>query len=265
MVLLLAPAQLAARQAALPTSAALAPQVEALLTRFMADANVVGITVGVERGTDVLIRGGWGFADRAAKRPATADTSYRMGSSSKQFTASLAMRLVERNLLVLDDPVDRHIQVPQKWKGITVRQLLNHTSGVPDYTATGKSHWPKSLPPTGLLALVSDDSLHFKPSTKYEDSNTNYVMLALIAEKHFGKPFPQVLRDELFTPLDLTTMRFCEDEAGANGQSRGYTRDGDQVKDAAYRSVHTALAPAVSARRWQTSPGGIARFTPARS
>jgi CubicO group peptidase (beta-lactamase class C family) len=102
MVLLVAPARLAAGQAALPAAASFAPQVEELMMRFMADANVVGVTVGVERGTDVLIRGGWGFADRAARRPATADTSYRMGSSSKQFTASLVMRLVERNLVALE-------------------------------------------------------------------------------------------------------------------------------------------------------------------
>ena len=224
--------------AALTSAAPPLVDVEALMARFLADSNVVGVSVGVEHGSDVIVRGGWGLADRGTGRQATAETVYRLGSSSKQFTAALVMKLVERGMVGLDDPVDRHLpQMPRKWLGITIRQLLNHTSGVPNFTDTGSSHWAKKLSPAGLLALVSSRGLQFPAGSKYAYSNTNYVMLGQIAERHYGKPFPQILADELFGPLNMTSTRYCEDEYGANGQAMPYIRDGDRVKDAPYWSV----------------------------
>ena len=224
--------------AALTSAAPRLADVEPLMARFLADSNVVGVSVGVEHGSDVIVRGGWGLADRGTGRKATAETVYRLGSSSKQFTAALVMKLVERGVVGLDDPVDRHLpQMPRKWLGITIRQLLNHTSGVPNFTDTGSSHWAKKLSPAGLLALVSGHGLRFPPGSKYAYSNSNYVMLGQIAERHYGKPFPQILADELFGPLNMTSTRYCEDEYGANGQAMPYIRDGDRVKDAPYWST----------------------------
>jgi CubicO group peptidase (beta-lactamase class C family) len=162
--------------AALTSAAPPVVDVEALMARFLADSNVVGVSVGVEQASDVIVRGGWGLADRGTGRQATAETVYRLGSSSKQFTAALVMKLVERGVVGLDDPVDRHLpQMPRKWLGITIRQLLNHTSGVPNFTDTGSSHWAKKLSPAGLLALVSSRGLQFPAGSKYAYSNSNYV------------------------------------------------------------------------------------------
>ena len=117
--------------AALTSAAPRLADVEPLMARFLADSNVVGVSVGVEHGSDVIVRGGWGLADRRTGRKATAETVYRLGSSSKQFTAALVMRLVERGVVGLDDPVDRHLpQMPRKWLGITIRQLLNRPARV---------------------------------------------------------------------------------------------------------------------------------------
>jgi CubicO group peptidase (beta-lactamase class C family) len=224
--------------AALPSAAPRLADVEPLMARFLADSNVVGVSVGVERGRDVIVRGGWGLADRGTGRTATAQTVYRLGSSSKQFTAALVMKLVERGMVGLDDPVDRHLpQMPRKWLGITVRQLLNHTSGVPNTSDAGSSSWAKKLSPAGLLALVSGRGLQFPAGSKFAYSNSNYVMLGEIAERHYGKPLPQIFADELFGPLNLTSTRYCEDEYGANGQAMPYIRNGDRVEDAPYWSV----------------------------
>ncbi len=209
-----------------------------LMARFLGDSGVVGVSVGVERGSDVIVRGGWGLADRGTGRKATAETVYRLGSSSKQFTAALIMRLVERGAVGLDDPVDRHLpEMPRKWLGITVRQLLNHTSGVPNFTDSNASNGSKKLPPAGLLALVSGRGLPFPAGSKFAYSNTNYVMLGQIAERHYGKPFAHILAEELFGPLNMRSTRFCEDEFGANGQAMPYERVGDRVDDASYWSV----------------------------
>ena len=151
-----------------------------------------------------------------------------------------------RRRLSLDDAVDRHLpQVPRKWRGITIRQLLNHTSGVPDFTDTGSRHWSKTFTPEGLLELVGDEGLRFKPGTKYEYSNSNYVMLGMLAEKFYGKPLAQILDEEIARPLGLTTLRYCEDAYGANGQARPYVREGARIEDAPYRSLsHGRLAGA---------------------
>jgi CubicO group peptidase (beta-lactamase class C family) len=224
--------------AALPSAAPRLADLEPLMARFVADSNVVGVSVGVEHGSDVIVHGGWGLADRGTGRKATAETVYRLGSSSKQFTAALVMKLVERGVVGLDDPVDRHLpQMPRKWVGITIRQLLNHTSGVPNFTDTGPSQWAKKLSPEGLLALVSGHGLQFPAGSTFAYSNTNYVMLGQIAERHYGKPLPQILADEFFGPLNMTSSRYCEDEYGANGQAMPYMRNGDRVEDAPYWSV----------------------------
>jgi CubicO group peptidase (beta-lactamase class C family) len=213
-------------------------QVNVLLSRFMADANVVGVVAAVARGGETIVQRAAGLADRKAATPMTLDTSFRLGSVSKQFTASLVMRLVERQMVSPDDLVEKHYpELPKKWRGVTVRQLLNHTSGIPDFTDTSPSNWPKSLPPAEMLGLVADDSLHFAAGSKYEYSNSNYMLLGLIAERHYAKPLAQILADELFTPLGLKTMRFCEDAYGANGQARPYVRDNEAIEDAPYRSV----------------------------
>ena len=208
------------------------------MARFLADSNVVGVSVGVELDSNVIVRGGWGLADRRTGRKATAETAYRLGSSSKQFAAALVMKLVERGVVALDDPVDRHLpQMPRKWLGITVRQLLTHTSGVPNTSDAGSSSWAKKLSPAGLLALVSGRGLQFPAGSKFAYSNSNYVMLGQIAERHYGKPLPQIFADELFGPLNLTSTRYCEDEYGANGQAMPYIPNGDRVEDAPYWSV----------------------------
>ena len=180
---------IAAQQPARPDAGALAPQVEHLMSRYMADAMPVGATVGIERDGEVLVRGSWGLADRETRKPATPDTVYRLGSASKQFTAVLVLRLVERGVVSLDDPVDRHLpQLPRKWRAILVGQLFNHTSGVPDISEARTRDWHKTFAPDGLLGPVAGRSLNFAPGTQYSYSNTNYLMLAMIAAKHYANP-----------------------------------------------------------------------------
>ena len=208
------------------------------MTRYMADAMPVGASIGIERDGEVLVRRSWGLADREARKPATPDTVYRLGSTSKQFTAVLVLRLVERGVVSLDDPVDRHLpQLPRKWRGTLVGQLFNHTSGVPDINEAGTRDWQKTFAPDGLLGLVAERHLKFAPGTQYDYSNTNYLMLAMIAAKHYAKPLAELLRDELFGPLRMTSTRYCEDESGTNGQARGYVHVDGRIVKAPYVNI----------------------------
>lgn len=228
----------ASGQAARPDAASIASSVETLVAQFMADAAPAGVSIAVVRGTDTLVMKGWGLADRGTNRAVTADTSFRLGSVSKQFTAAAIMRLVDQRRLVLGDTIGQHLpQLPVKWRGVTITQLLNHTAGIPNFTDTGSRHWAKKLAPIELVGLVADKGLDFEAGTKYAYSNTGYVILAMLLETLHRRPLAQVIDDELVKPLGLSHTRFCEDELGANGQAKNYVRDGARVVDAPYRSV----------------------------
>jgi CubicO group peptidase (beta-lactamase class C family) len=125
------------------------------MVRFLADSNVVGVSVGVERGSEVIVRGEWGLADRGTggRRPRKPPSAW--DRAAKQFTAALVIKLVERGVVGLDDPVDRHVpQMPRKWLGITVRQTAcSFRPGRSTPTATpttsclarSRSHYGKPL------------------------------------------------------------------------------------------------------------------------
>jgi CubicO group peptidase (beta-lactamase class C family) len=89
----------------------------------------------------------------------------------------------------------------------------------------------------GILGLVADRGLLFKPGSRYEYSNSNYMLLGLVAEKHYAKPLANIIADEIGVPLGLASLKLCDDEYGANGQAKPYVRDGEKIIDAPYRSM----------------------------
>jgi CubicO group peptidase (beta-lactamase class C family) len=228
-------------QPAPPTPAGFATLVEKLVPQFLSSDGPSAVSIAVVRNGEVLASGGWGLADRKAKTAATADTTYRIGSVTKQFTAAAILRLVERKRLALSDAIGTHLpDLPPGWRGVTIEQLLNHTSGIPDFTEIGgrwSRHWDEATPPASLLALVAKDSMTSAPGGNWQYSNTGYVALAMLIEKIYGSAYAEVIDVEFSRPLRLTRTRVCEDTAGANGQAIGYRRDGSSFDVAGYRHV----------------------------
>jgi CubicO group peptidase (beta-lactamase class C family) len=215
------------------------------MARFLADDGPPGVSVAIVRDGDTLVAGGSGLADRDSKIAATADTSYRIGSISKQFTAAMTMRLVEQGKIALADAVGQHLpQLPSGWRSVTVLQLLNHTSGIPDYTELGdrwREHWQEALSPAQILALVADDRMDFAPGSKWQYSNTGYVVLGTLLEQISGRPYGQILQDDISRPLGLTRTRVCEDAPGANGQALGHMAGNKGFGVAPYRHASHAF------------------------
>src|SRR5919106_4357305 len=119
-----------------PTRAALQRTVDSLVANALAEGPVAGMSVAVVRGGDTIVMKGYGFADIENDVAATAQTVFRIGSITKQFTAAAVMQLVEQNKVSLDDPIGKYLpHLSTRWRGATVRQLLNHTSGIPSYTS----------------------------------------------------------------------------------------------------------------------------------
>src|SRR5690349_14026020 len=185
-----------------PSRAALVARIDSLANAFIADTHTPAVSVAVLRGSDTIVMKGYGEASVEAHRPATASTVYRIGSITKQFTSAEIMRLVERGKLSLDDPMSKYLpDVPLHGQTVTIRQLLNHTSGIHSYTSEPEwqKTWSKDLTPRQIVAFVDKDTFDFAPGTGWRYNNTGYVLLGMIIEKITGEPYASYLQHDLFT------------------------------------------------------------------
>ncbi|MER5379661.1 serine hydrolase domain-containing protein [Streptomyces sp. NPDC002688] len=151
-----------------------------------------------------------GVADLESGRPIRPDDHTRIASTAKAFSGAVALGLVDRGALSLDDTIGRLLpSLPRKWRAVTLRQLLNHTSGLPDYTrspefleiltADPRHHFDSRR----LLDYVADEPLLFRPGSRYMYSNSDNIAVALMAEAATGKRYEQLLRGLVYRPLGL--------------------------------------------------------------
>ncbi|HSF55838.1 MAG TPA: serine hydrolase domain-containing protein [Algoriphagus sp.] len=154
---------------------------------------------------------------------------FELASVSKQFTAMVVMICKEKKMLSFDDPVEKYLDIP--YKEITIRHLLTHTSGLPDYQAIMDEHWDKSKVAgnTEILEYLNRYAppKNFEPGEQYEYSNTGYVLLASIAEKASKKDFIELSREWIFKPLGMknTDIRTLEEKATVSNFAAGHLLD----------------------------------------
>ncbi|WP_229802053.1 serine hydrolase domain-containing protein [Pontibacter akesuensis] len=186
-------------------------------------------TVLVTKYDQVIYKGAFGYGDFQCKDTLTTESVFQLASVSKQFTAMAIMMLKEEGELSYDDSVQQY--VPDfPYRGITIRHLLTHRSGLPNYTYFSDELWPDRK-----VSLTNDDVLHlmaahqpkyyFTPDKRFDYSNTGYALLASIVEKASGVPFDTYLQEEIFEPLEMTrTYTFRPELAVQNeGIVTGYT------------------------------------------
>jgi CubicO group peptidase (beta-lactamase class C family) len=168
----------------------------------------------------------YGDARLEPRTPAAPEMRYSIGSISKQFTAAALLMLQEQGKLSLDDKVSRFIPELTRANEVTVRQLLSHTSGYQDY-------WPQDYVMPFMLQPVTAQkildtwarkALDFEPGTKWQYSNTNYVIAGVIAEKAGGVPLLQLLRERVFTPLGMKSVTNIDQEKLGETDPTGYLR-----------------------------------------
>ncbi len=139
---------------------------------------------------------------------------FELASISKQFTAMIIMMCKEKGLLSFDDPINKYVTIP--YSGISIRQLLHHTSGLPDYQAIMDQHWDKTkiAGNTDIIEYLNKYvvPVSFQSADKYEYSNTGYVLLASIAEKVTGKDFIDLCNQWIFKPLQMNDTKLRSNE-----------------------------------------------------
>lgn len=191
-----------------------------------------------------VLRAGRANVERA--RAPRATDHMRIASVAKAFSGAVALNLVRDGRLGLGDTIGQRLpSLPQAWAGVTIRQLLNHTSGLPDYTRSdGFARQARTRPrgyvsPTRIVDWVRRDPLAFTPSSRYEYSNTDNIVVGLIAESVTAKPYGTLLDEIVFRPASLGETSFPTAVALPRPFIHGYlTAPGEPPED-----VSTFLSP----------------------
>lgn len=201
----------AAVLALLPQAAPAAPAVmppdagiDGLMQAY--DGQVPGAAVLVLHDGQAVFRRGYGLAVVEDGTAVTAASNFRLASVSKQFTAAAVLLLVEEGRLGLDQPVRRWLpELPPAASSVTLRHLLSHTSGLPDYEDLMDPADSRQVHDADVLALLArEDRLDFTPGTAYHYSNSGYALLALIVGRASGQDFATFLQQRIFGPLHMT-------------------------------------------------------------
>lgn len=191
--------------------------------------HIPAIVFGVFKDGRILRSGAYGLANVELQTPATVANVFEIGSVSKQFTATLILMLLEQGRLRLDDRIDTYLgNLPGNWRAVTIRQLLNHTSGIPDIEEIfGYDSYRNLYTVDQIIAVANSKPVDFPAGTKWHYSNTGYYLLALILQKIEGKPYGEILQSRILDPLGMTHTRQSDPGAIIANRAEGYQRVGD--------------------------------------
>ena len=228
----------AAQTVAPPEKGHLMDALDRVVQETVSADTMVGATVAVRYGDDLLFARGYGMADLEQHVPVTTSTVFKIGSVTKQFTAAMILQLVEEGKIDLNDELAEFLPgFPTPGQAVTVHQLLNHTSGIPSYTAQD-DFWsrvgPLELTDEQLVGTVKGQEFDFPAGTKYEYNNTAYYMLGMIVEAVTGETYREQLRDRLLEPLGLQDTHYCEDATIIPHRARGYDTDEGQIRNTTF-------------------------------
>jgi len=205
----------------------------------IASPDTPGFAVLVKRDSKIVFENGYGVRDLRSKIKIDAQTNFRLASFTKQFTAMAIMLLVRDGKLRYDETLtDIFPDFPGYGKRVTIRNLLNHTGGLPDYEdlmdaaeKTKGQIWSaeKQIQDAEVLQLLEKESRgKFTPGTKWQYSNSGYVVLGLIVAKVSGKSFGEFLNERIFAPLKMSsTLVFEKGKNEVSNRAFGYSKKGN--------------------------------------
>lgn len=217
-----------------------------------------GFVLVAEKGQPVYAKG-FGYANYERRRRPNIDTTFRIGSVTKQFTATAILELEERGKLSVTDPVSRYFPGWPRGDEITIHHLLTHTSGVWSYTnareimedEAGRFHSTQEM-----LALFRDHPMDFEPGERFAYSNSGYVLLGAIIEEVTGQSYAEAMHDLVFEPAGLSRTWVGDGDTSDNG-ARGYSRSPAETREPA-RPIHMSVPHAAGSVR--STPRDLLRW-----
>jgi D-alanyl-D-alanine carboxypeptidase len=218
---------IASATSAQSTSPQLAAKVDSIATQVLQGTNVPSASVAVVQHGRLVFAKAYGDAKLDPRTPATTDMRYGIGSISKQFTASAMLLLQQEGKLKLDDAVGKYIPGLSRGNEVTIREILSHTSGYQDFWPQDYLMEPMShdVTPQEIMNRWAKQPLDFEPGTRWQYSNTGYVLAAMIVEKVSGMPFFQFVQTRLLNPLGLASAKNFDANSHA-ADATGYIRYG---------------------------------------
>ncbi len=204
--------------------------IDAIVREVMAAQRTPGMAVAVVRRGEVIKSRGYGLANVEHNVAVTPQTIFQSGSLGKQFTATAIMLQVQDGRLSLTDPLAKFLPGPDSWRTITVRHLLSHTSGIPDYN-DGQLDYRKDYTEDELVKFAATLPLDFTPGAEWKYSNTGYILLGAIVRKVSGMFYGDVLRDRVFTPLGMSTARVISEADIVANRAAGYRLERGELRN----------------------------------
>ncbi len=215
-------------------------RVDDVVRTEMQRQKVPGVALGIVRKGKVVAAKGYGYANVELSVPVTAETIFQSGSVGKQFTATAVMLQVEDGKLALDDSIAKYFtDAPPSWRPITVRHLLTHTSGIPDYETEVANlgggvqvvDYRRDYTEEEMTKIAYGMPLKFAPGSRWSYSNTGYVLLGILIHKVSGRFYGDVLKDRVFTPLGMKTARVISEADIVPHRAAGYRLVNGELKN----------------------------------
>jgi CubicO group peptidase (beta-lactamase class C family) len=232
--------------------------VQAYVAEQLRDQQIPGLSVAVLRDGQVVLARGYGLASVELNVPATAGTVYRLASVTKPLTATAVLQLVEEGRLALDGTLPSYLaETPPAWTGITVRQLLTHTSGLKDYLNELRLTTRDGTTPEEILGALGRLPLNFPPGSQARYSNTNFLVLGVILQQVSGLDYEALLTQRVFAPIGMRHTRLNRPEAVMADRSAGYVsvagelRNSPRLEPSLYDNADAGLVSSVEdLARW---------------
>jgi CubicO group peptidase (beta-lactamase class C family) len=220
------------------------PRMEQIIQSYVADHRFMG-SILVARDGKPLLDKGYGFANLEWQVPNAPTTKFRLGSITKQFTAASILLLEERGKLKIEDQVKKYMpDAPTAWDKVTIFHLLTHTSGIPSFT--GFPDYPKrqmeTMTPQQLVDWFRDKPLEFEPGTKWNYSNSGYVLLGYLIEKISGQSYADFVQQNIFTPLGMKDSGYDSNAAIIERRAEGYSPGKNGPENAGFVNMTVPLS-----------------------
>ncbi|MDH3733084.1 MAG: beta-lactamase family protein [Gemmatimonadota bacterium] len=219
------------------TREALVSAIDAIAMEGIEEGRAAGMSIAVVRGSETLVRKGYGSADLELGAPTPEEAVYEIGSVTKQFTAVAALMLAEEGKLSLDDDLSRWFpHYPLDGRRIPLHRLFDHTSGIKGYTEMRSfgALTTQDLPQDSLIALFAAEPFDFEPGEALIYNNSAYFLLGKVIEQASGMSYEEFIEERLFAPAGMTRSRYCHKDELTPNRTKGYQPGPDGLRPADY-------------------------------
>lgn len=209
------------------------PAFVATAQKLVKDKSIPGVAIAVQRNGKMVYGKGFGFANLETSTPMSIDSVHELASVSKQFTAVAVLQLVNQGKLKLTDSICDHLEgAPESWRPVTIHHLLSHTGGLADYIGNGNLALTTSE--SAQITALKEKKVSFPAGTKFEYSNTGYMLLGEIVKSVARRPFGDVVQSDVLAKAGMTKSLIANPDTIIANRAMGYQWNGKSWQNEDY-------------------------------